>query len=99
MSALGEFRRLIGACTDLLEASDVPATEAWADALASTRAVAPDDLTGAAAHVLVLARRTPSFTDAVFQTHEQAVEFRERCDHMLALARVLVGEPAKEDGR
>jgi hypothetical protein len=98
MSALSEFRRLLGYCTQLLEKSDVPASGTWANALASASAVAPDDLTGAAARVLALTRRTPSIVDAEFSTDAQAQEYRERCEHMLALARVLVGELTNGDG-
>jgi len=93
MSVSGEFRRLVGRCIDFLEASEAEAARPWAAALRAARVIAADDLAAAATQVLALSEASPSIERIDFPSARQGDEYRELCDHMLAIARVVVGAP------
>jgi hypothetical protein len=93
MSVSGEFGRLVGHCIDFLEASDAEVARPFATALLDARAIASDDLSAAATRVLALCDAAPSIEKIDFPTAPEREEFRELCDHMLAIARVVVGAP------
>jgi len=99
MSVLGEFTRLVNGCIELLDASEAPSTSRWADALRAARSVAAHDLVGAAERVLALAEADPSIEDVEFSALGEQREFQDRCDHMLAIVRVITGRPVGEAQR
>jgi len=94
MSVLGEFTRLVNGCIGILDASDAPSAARWADALRAARSVATHDLLAAAERVLALADSVPSIEDIEFFAPGERQEFQDRCDHMLAIVRVITGRPA-----
>ena len=94
MSVLSEFSRLIGRCIDFLEASEAETAWSWATALHAARAIGADDLSEAAARVLAMGNREPSIAEIEFPTAAEAEEYRELCDHMMAIVRVIVGRSA-----
>jgi hypothetical protein len=99
MSVLGEFTRLVNACIGLLDASDAPSASRWADALRAASSVATHDLVAAAERVLALSDSDPSIEDIEFAAPGERQEFQDRCDHMLAIVRVITGRPAGDSHR
>jgi len=94
MSVRGELDRTLGKCIDFLAASESEATPLWVAALRSARAIVSDDLSEAASQVLALEDRSPSVEAIEFAMASERDEFREAYDHMLAIARVVLGRPA-----
>jgi hypothetical protein len=94
MSVANEFSRLVGSCIDFLEGSERAAARPWATALHSARALGADDLSEAASRVLALGAQSPSIEEIEFSTTSECDEFRQLCDHMMAISRVVVGAPA-----
>ena len=93
MSVHSEFDRTVQICTDVLETSEVRAAERFASSLHAARAIAASDLSEAASLVLALAERTRSLDEIEFASPLDRKDFRERFDHMLAIARAILGRP------
>ena len=94
MSVRGELDRTLGSCIDYLSASESEAAQRWVTALHSARAIVVADLSEAASQVLALEDRSPSVESIEFAMASERDEFRELYDHMLAIARVVLGRPA-----
>jgi hypothetical protein len=93
VSVTGEFLRSVGRCLETLEASDAAAGAAWRDRLQVARAIAARDLSTAAAQVLALDAGPQRISKLDLPTASETAEFRERCEHLLALTRVIAGVP------
>jgi hypothetical protein len=94
MSVRGELNRTLGSCIDYLSASESEAAQRWVTALHSARAIVVADLSEAASQILALDDRSPSVEAIEFAMASERDEFRELYDHMLAIARVVLGRPA-----
>ena len=93
MSVTGEFRRLVADCIAFLEGSDAAGATQRADALRVAAALAPNDLSEAAARVLVLVEGSGSAAPIEFSTPAERDEFDHLWDHAVAIARVVLGRP------
>jgi hypothetical protein len=94
VSVTGEFLRAVAGCIELLEESDSAAALSWANRLYAARAIAGRDLSTAALRALELDADPERISKIGFAAASDAEAFRERCEHLLAVARVIVGVPS-----
>ena len=92
MSVTGEFIRAVSGCVEFLERAN-SVSPPWGSRLLSARAIAARDLSTAAERVLAFDAGTERISKLGFPSDSETAEFRERCDHMLTLARVITGAP------
>ena len=92
MSVTGEFIRAVSGCIEFLEGAN-SFSPRWGSRLHGARAIAARDLSTAAERVLAFDVGTERISKIGFPSDSETAEFREHCEHMLALARVIVGAP------